>query len=67
VPPVTTPVAAPIVAEPVPADIVHEPVAGVQVSVVVCATHTDNGPAIAPGNGFTVSTPLTSEQPVGSV
>ena len=63
--PLITPVVLPILA--VPPEIDHVPVAGVQLTVVVCPTHTESTPVIAPGSGFTVIGDDTSEQPEANV
>lgn len=66
-PPVITPVVLPIVAVPDAGEIDQVPVAGVQLTVVVCPTHTESTPVIAPGSGFTVIGDDTSEQPEANV
>ena len=63
--PLITPVVLPILA--VVPDIDQVPVTGVQLTVVVCPTHTESTPVIAPGSGFTVIGDETNEQPEANV
>jgi len=61
--PVTTPSREPTVAVDV-ADDVHRPPGGISVSEAVAATHTEEGPLIAPGDGLTVTTVVPMHPPV---